>query len=122
MRGEGGSIMEKIIAYCGLVCTDCPAYIATRNDDQEGLKKVPEQWSKEFKATLAPEDCLCDGCLTSTGRQISHCSECEIRACSIEKNVRNCAHCSDYSCQKLEKFFSFSPEAKTTLEGIRRIL
>ena len=122
MKGEGGSIMEKIIAYCGLVCTDCPAYIATRNDDQEGLKKVAEQWSKEFNESLTPEDCLCDGCLTSTGRQISHCSECEIRACSIEKNVRNCAHCSDYSCQKLDKFFGFAPEAKTTLEGIRRRL
>jgi len=26
--------MDKIIAYCGLVCSDCPAYIATQAGDR----------------------------------------------------------------------------------------
>ncbi|MCK4356498.1 DUF3795 domain-containing protein [Candidatus Bipolaricaulota bacterium] len=25
--------MEKMIAYCGLICTNCPAYIATQKND-----------------------------------------------------------------------------------------
>ena len=114
--------MEKMIAYCGLVCTACPAYIATQNDDMEALQKVAEQWSKEFNASLTAEGCLCDGCLATTGRQIGHCSECQIRACGIEKGVRNCAHCADYGCEKLEEFFGFAPDARTTLEEVRRIL
>ena len=32
--------MGNIIAYCGLNCSDCPAYIATQKDDIEELKKV----------------------------------------------------------------------------------
>lgn len=25
--------MERMVAYCGIVCTECPAYIATQNND-----------------------------------------------------------------------------------------
>jgi hypothetical protein len=119
---KGGDTMEKMIAYCGLVCTDCPAYIATQENDQEALQKVAEQWSKEFNATLTAEDVLCDGCLTAEGQHIGHWSECKVRACAAEKKVRNCAHCSDYVCEELENFFSFAPEAKSILEGIRKNL
>ena len=114
--------MEKIIAYCGLVCTGCPAYIATQASDQEALQKVAEQWSKQFNATLTAKDVLCDGCLAAEGRHVGHWSECKIKACAVEKKVRNCAHCSDYACKELETFFGFAPAAKTTLEGIRRSL
>lgn len=115
-------MMEKMIAFCGLVCTECPAYIATQKNDQEALKQVAAQWSKEFNATIAPEDCICDGCLTFEGRLSSYCHECKIRACGIEKKVRNCAHCNDYPCQELKKFFDFAPEAKASLEKIRQNL
>ena len=32
--------MEDLIAYCGLNCKTCEAYIATINDDDEMRKKV----------------------------------------------------------------------------------
>lgn len=114
--------MERMIGYCGLVCTDCPAYIATQADDRSALREVAAQWSKEFNATLTADDCVCDGCLTTTGRQIAYCSECKVRACAAEKNVRNCAHCSDYPCQTLNEFLAMAPAAKSTLEEIRRTL
>jgi len=114
--------MEKMIAYCGLVCTECPAYIATQKNDQEALQRVAAQWSKELNVSLSSEDCLCEGCLPSTGRQTSYCSECKIRACAIEKEVVNCAHCGEYACQGLEKWFGTVPEAKITLDGIRKNL
>ena len=114
--------MEKMIAYCGLVCTECPAYLATQKDDTDALQKVAKQWSKQFNASFTPEDCLCDGCLATTDRHSSYCHECKIRACGINKSVRNCAHCSDYACQELETFFGVAPEAKVTLEKIRKVL
>lgn len=78
--------------------------------------------SKESNATLTADECVCAGCLATTGRQIAHCSECKIRVCAIEKNVRNCAHCSDYPCQKLKEFFAVVPQAQVTLEEIRHTL
>jgi len=114
--------MEKMIAYCGLACTECPAFIATQKDDQEALKQVADHWSKQFDKSFAAEDCICDGCIASTDRHSSYCHECKIRACGINKSVRNCAHCSDYACQELETFFGFAPEAKASLEKIRRVL
>ena len=32
--------MDKIIAYCDLVCTDCPACIATQANDRAALEQV----------------------------------------------------------------------------------
>jgi hypothetical protein len=44
---------------------------------------------------------------------------CEIRKCGKEKGVINCAHCSDYACEKLVKFFEMVPDAKTRLDEIK---
>lgn len=41
--------MEKMIAFCGLTCTECPAFIATQKDDDKERKKVAKVWSKDFK-------------------------------------------------------------------------
>ena len=114
--------MERMIAYCGLVCTECAAYIATQANDREQLEKVAAQWSVEFNATPTADDCMCDGCLATTDRHIGHWDECKIRACAIEKGVRNCAHCTDYACDELKAFFAFAPEAQTTLEQVRQNL
>ena len=32
--------MAEMIAYCGLVCTACPAYIATQANDRAALEQV----------------------------------------------------------------------------------
>ena len=113
--------MDKMIAYCGLVCTDCPAYVATQADDQEALERVAAQWREEYNAPqLTVESVGCDGCLGEDGRKCSHCSECEIRACAVARGVANCAHCADYACEKLEGFFGFVPDARETLDEVRR--
>lgn len=115
-------MMETMIAYCGLTCTECPAYIATRNHDAEAMTQVAEQWSAEYNAELTADDCWCNGCLAETGPWMSHCAECGIRACGVQKSVENCAHCGDYGCDKLTEFFGFVPAAKKTLDGIRTAL
>ena len=37
--------MRQLIAYCGLDCEKCEAYIATLNDDDGLRKKVAKEWS-----------------------------------------------------------------------------
>ena len=114
--------MEKMIAFCGIECTGCPAFIAYKTDDNELRKKTAEDWSKAFNADIPPEAVNCVGCLAPTGIKISYCQECEIRKCSLEKQVENCAHCVDYVCDKLKKWFENAPDAKKTLEEIHQSL
>lgn len=110
--------MTKIIAVCGITCTECPAYIATQNDDEELRTKTAKEWSGMFHADIKAENINCDGCNTP-GKKIHHCSECEIRLCGIEKGLMNCSQCGEYSCDKLNEFFKMVPAAKETLDGER---
>jgi hypothetical protein len=114
--------MDRMIAFCGLTCTDCPAFIATGKDDDLERKKVAELWSKEFNCKIKPEDINCDGCLVESDRVFNYCKVCEIRKCGQEKEVKNCAYCVDYACEKLIKFFDMAPDVKTALVEIRKNL
>lgn len=120
---RGKDLMDKIIAYCGLVCSDCPAYVATQANDLAALEKIAKQWREEYNASgITVESVTCDSCLESEGRHCSHCFECEIRACGMTRGVVNCAYCADYGCDKLEKFFGIAPPARATLDEVRRSL
>jgi len=114
--------MDRMVAFCGIVCTKCPAYIATQRDDDRERRKVAEQWSKTFNADITPESINCDGCLSSDGTIFNYCAVCEIRTCGMDKDVENCAHCEEYACEKLSKWFKEVPQAKRTLDGIRKDL
>lgn len=112
--------MEQMIAYCGLTCTDCPAYLATRADDRAELERVAAMWREEYNAPdITAESVICDGCLADSERKCGHWHECEIRACAMALNVANCAHCADYGCDKIEGFFGFVPDARATLDRVR---
>jgi hypothetical protein len=111
--------MDKMVAFCGIVCTECPAYVAKKENNDELRKKTAEQWSKDWKMEITPESINCDGCLTSDGELIQYCSVCEIRKCARAKNVKNCAYCDEYICEKLEKWFKNVPDAKERLDKIR---
>ncbi len=114
--------MDKMIAFCGIVCTQCPAFLATQEDDDAKRKKVAETWSKQYNADIKPEQIDCDGCMSQGKRRFFYCNMCEIRKCGQEKGVENCAHCTEYACDKLTKFFAMAPAAKTALEQIRKSL
>ena len=111
--------MEKIIGYCGIVCSECPAFNATLNDDDEARIKTAEIWSKEFHAEIKPEDINCEGCHSENGILFTHCMVCEIRKCGQTKDVANCAYCDDFSCQKVSEFHNMVPEAKKILDALR---
>ncbi len=112
--------MERIIAFCGLVCTECPVLLATKKDDNNERKRIAESWSKQDNADIKPEDINCEGCLSEGGRVFSYCQVCEIRKCAQERHIDNCAYCNDYACEKLNEFFGRAPDAKLILEEIRK--
>lgn len=112
--------MEKMIAFCGLSCTDCNAYIATAHNDNALRVKTAEEWSKMYGGEIKPEDINCTGCLPTEGAQFGHCQECSIRLCGLEKAVANCGHCEEYACDQLNAFFAQVPEAKESLNRIKK--
>jgi hypothetical protein len=115
--------MAKVIAFCGLSCTECDAFPANQKKMTADEKiRVTEKWSMLYGHghTIKPEDINCDGCLSEDGRLWSRCNDCPIRKCGQEKQVKNCAYCADYACKNLDEFFAMVPSAKVTLEEIRK--
>ena len=108
-----------MIAYCGLACPKYEAFIATQADDRTALEHVA-RWREAYSSLeITAESVVCDDCLAETGRHCNHCHECDIRICEFEHGVANCAHCPDYACDKLERFFGFVPDARRVLEQAR---
>jgi hypothetical protein len=112
-----------MIAYCGIVCTDCRAFIATQRNDRKLKEEVAKAWSTD-KETLKPEDMNCDGCLATGGILYKFCATCEVRLCGYEKGVENCAYCREFPCVKLTSLWKSegATKAKATLEGIKKNL
>lgn len=108
--------MKTHIAYCGLECAQCPAFIHTANKNQEGLNKLAKEWSSS-EMPFSPEDLQCYGCRQNK-KIFTWCNSCDVRTCAIEKNVENCAYCDSYPCEKIEMPHSKSPDAKTRLDAI----
>lgn len=114
--------MKSLFAYCGLNCAECPAYIATQENNDNKRKRVAEEWQKAFNPNIKPEDINCDGCTIQSNRLFAHCLECKVRLCAIAKGVKNCAHCSDYACDNLQEYFKMAPKMKENLDSIRKTL
>lgn len=54
--------MRDMIAYCGLDCEKCDAYLATINDDQALREQTAKLWSELNHAPILPEHINCQGC------------------------------------------------------------
>lgn len=112
--------MEEMIAYCGLVCTHCPVYVATQANDLEALERLAAHAREAYNQPDATaESSMCDGCLAESTRLCGYCAVCDVRACARALNLANCAHCADYACDKLEAFWSMAPEGRTILDTVR---
>ncbi|MFX1377290.1 MAG: DUF3795 domain-containing protein [Promethearchaeota archaeon] len=110
--------MNRLIAFCGINCSECPAYLATQKGNFDEIKMIAKEWSNE-SMSFKPEEIYCDGC-NSTGRIFSWCSECSIRSCCQEKGFQNCAYCKDYVCDNLKMTFERTPSAKEILDKIKK--
>ena len=114
--------MEKIVSCCGITCSDCPAFKATKMNDDAERKKVAELWTKQYSHPIKAEDINCEGCLTKGTRVFNYTRICEIRKCGQGRNLKNCAYCGDYKCEKLSKLHEQAPELRQTLDAIHASL
>ena len=118
--------MESIVSYCGLICKGCPIYWATNEKYLELKEKMKVEIAKMsneiYKTNFTSKDIVdCEGCLNENGILFTGCKDCHIRNCAKSKKIQNCAHCTDYICEELNKFFKENPESKIRLDFIRSI-
>ncbi len=107
---------EKIIAVCGLVCSDCKIYKAPNNPEiaKELVTHFEGQWEN-----VSMEDFHCNGCI-----DVLNCwsSDCWIRDCCLkDKNLDFCYQCQEFPCEKLEEWAKKGNEYKKALHNLKRM-
>ena len=109
--------MGRMIAYCGLDCEKCDAYLATIHDDQALREKTAKLWAELNGAPILPEHINCVGCRTD-GVKTLFCDQlCKIRQCAQEKGVTTCGNCEDMEqCQKIRMVISENPDVMENLK------
>ena len=118
--------MGEMIAYCGIVCSECAAFKATANGDPAELARVAQEWTKVYDGVisqaLSADDVRCQGCLGARQHQFGWCADCPIRACAMERAVASCGHCADYACDKVEAIIKNDQAVKARLDAIHATL
>lgn len=110
--------MRPNIAYCGLDCEQCDAYIATLHDDQALREKTAKLWAELNHAPILPEHIHCQGC-RADGVKTVFCEQlCAVRRCALQRGVATCGDCPEMeTCPTVGAIFANAPQAKKNLIG-----
>ena len=114
---------KRIVGVCGIICSDCRAFIATQRNDTELKKQVAESWSTE-EEKVTPEDTYCQGCSATGESLMKFAKMCAVRNCGYGRDVENCAHCGEFPCVTLTGLWKSMgcTKERATLEEIRKEL
>lgn len=111
--------MRKMIAYCGLDCEKCDAYLATLHDDQALREKTAALWTRLNGVPITPEMINCQGCRADGVKTVFCDSLCAIRQCAMKKGVTTCGGCPELEiCPTVGTIHSNNAEA---LENLKRL-
>lgn len=110
--------MKNRIAFCGLDCETCDAYLATVHDDQALREKTAKLWAELNHAPILPEHINCEGCRVDGVKTVYCDSLCAIRQCALKKGVATCGDCPELeTCQTVGVILSSNPAALKNLKG-----
>ncbi|MBQ8957178.1 MAG: DUF3795 domain-containing protein [Bacteroidales bacterium] len=110
--------MKEMIAYCGLNCEKCDAYIATKHNDQALREKTAKRWSEWNHITILPEQINCEGCRMDGKKTVFCESLCQIRQCAMKKDFETCGDCGELKrCKIVEMVIGNSMEALKNLNS-----
>lgn len=108
---------EIILAKCGLLCNECPAYKATIEDSDTLRKSTAEEWSKLFGSNIDWKSINCLGCQQDE-KLFGHCQVCGIRSCAKDKNHITCGSCAEIGCEKVKEIWQHDPTAEKRLRDL----
>ena len=109
--------MEKLIAYCGLDCAQCGAYLALKNNDQALREKTAAEWTKIHHVNFTPDMINCVSC-KGDGVKIGHCSKCRIRTCASKKGIVHCGVCVNFkTCKTINGHIAHVPHVAENLRN-----
>ena len=109
--------MRKMIAYCGLDCEKCDAYLATVNDDNALREKTARLWSELNQVEITAEQINCEGCRTDGLKTVYCDSLCEIRKCAVKKGMDTCGSCPEMdTCRTVSMVIGNNQEALRNLK------
>ncbi|MGY5879929.1 MAG: DUF3795 domain-containing protein [Candidatus Thorarchaeota archaeon] len=99
--------MKTVISKCGNMCSSCPWGVWVRKNQTE------EQWdsfAEDVKKYVgySPAKNPCHGCQTPNEKLAKDVGVhnflrgCSARKCAFHNEIRNCAYCSRYPCDKIQ--------------------
>ena len=108
--------MNEYIAYCGLDCTKCEAFIATKNNDDKLREAVAKKWSELNNVQITKDMINCEGC-RQNGLKTPFCeSLCEIRKCAMKNKFETCGNCKDLNrCNKIKMIIDHNDNVLSNL-------
>lgn len=112
-----GESMEKSITFCGLVCSQCPVYIATKTNHEELKEKLAIEYSTDT-FEFVKEDMNCTGCHSVVGVNEKMCKECLMRKCGMHKSISHCAECNEYPCQYINSYVPTGSDNRKMLDEL----
>jgi len=121
---------SELVAYCGIYCRLCDYYTGRIRDSARNLLEIVKSHGelKLFADTAEAFDFenFVKG-LEWISDEISPCvggcrggggwGDCPLRKCCIEKGVKFCYECNDFSCETLKNF----PKRVDELDEIKKI-
>ena len=109
-------LKNNMIAFCGLNCAKCDAFIATKNNDNALREKTAKLWSELNQIEILPEQINCEGCRCD-GKKTVFCDKlCQIRQCAMKKGFETCGDCSELdNCKTVAMVVGNNPEALENL-------
>lgn len=110
-----------MVSCCGIMCNECPVYIASERDDDSIRKFLAMQYTQDG-AVFYPKDINCCGCHTVSADHNKFGKSCEIRKCCKSKRVKICAECVDYPCDRIREYVPDDSEHGARLKEMNAAL
>ena len=108
------------MAFCVLLCDQCPVYIATKTGYDILKAKLAQDYSSGT-CIFSPEDMHCTGCRAPTGANPKMCEPCFIRSCGLKRGMEHCGQCDDYPCQWIGQFVPADSDHRRRLDALHEI-
>jgi len=94
--------MDGIMSACGVMCSECGAYLAS----SKGLayqQEVADAWHRIYGFKVEPAQLSCGGCRSSDDEVFPTSVKCTARRCCLSNELNSCAECPEESCELLAR-------------------